>query len=214
MLEDFYYQHGISNIIYKNLNKDKFINKFFAVKYVGSCMQLISDFNKESQTKTHKDWEAYYDSKIGFEELNQISLRINVQYPHLEINLVKRYVFFRVIGQTWNGYRKEFYIIENLQKEFPNCEIVKTDFEKDHEYCIDAEMYQNGNLVLGIQIKPISYKKMNTTYQQRAKENHKAKNDKYAEDYAPYIYIYYDKDEIVDKQETINKINTIMHLNI
>jgi hypothetical protein len=209
MLEDFYYHHGISNIIYKKLNKDKFVNKFFAVKYVGSCMQLISDFNKKSETKTHKDWETYYDNRIGFEKLNQISIRINVQYPHLDIDLVKRYVFFRVIGQTWNGYRKEFYIIDSLQKEFTNCTITKTDFEKDHEYCIDAEMHQNGNLVLGIQIKPISYKKMNTTYQLKAKENHKAKNDKYAKDYAPYVYVYYDKDEIVDKQETLNNINKI-----
>jgi len=55
---------------------------------------------------------------------------------------------------------------------------------------------------------------MNTAYQNRAKANHKEKNDNYARMFAPYVYVYYDDNGIVDKQETINKIHTIMHLNI
>ena len=105
-------------------------------------------------------------------------------------------------------------IIEQLKQEFPSCDILKSSFEVDHEYCIDAEMFHATDLLLGIQIKPLSYKKMNTAYQLQAKENHRKKNLAYQNLYAPFVYVYYENNKIVDKEELINQISTIIHFNI
>ena len=109
---------------------------------------------------------------------------------------------------------KSIEVKSDEKSKYTGKKIIKTDFEKDHKYCIDAEIVKDGYIMLGIQIKPISYKMMSTVYQNKAKANHKEKNENYARMYAPYLYVYYDGDDIVDKEETINKINTIMHLNI
>jgi hypothetical protein len=72
-------------------------------------------------------------------------------------------------------------------------------------------MFYKGSLLLGIQVKPISYKYMSTPYQLRAKENHEIKNKSYSQQYAPYVYAYYKDGEIKEKEELINKINTILY---
>ena len=208
------YKQPLSDELYRKLNKDKSVNHFFQTKYVGKCMKLISDFHKYHESKTHKDWEHSYKCSVGYKQLSYVSQRIHLKNQWIPLDQVKQYVFYRVIGQTWNGYQQELSIIEELKEQFTNIDIIKTDFEKDHTYCIDAEIIKDDYIILGIQIKPISYKMMNTAYQNRAKENHKEKNDNYARMFAPYVYVYYDDNGIVDKQETINKINTIMHLNI
>jgi len=212
-LEDYTYSHGLDEKLFRTLNKDKGINQFFGIRYVGECMKTINDFYFNSEDRTHKGWEAWYKQKIGFDKLMYVSHRCNIKLPDLPYEDLKRYTYFRVIGQTWNGFSRELSIIEELKEHF-NCEIRKTTFDIDHNYCIDAELVENDMILLGIQIKPISYKKMNTTYQLKAKENHKKKNDEYAKLYAPYLYVFYDNGEIANKQETINKINTIIHLNI
>ena len=212
-LEYYRYKHGLDEKLFRTLNKDKGINYFFSTKYVGECMKLINEFYFNSNNRTHKGWEDWYKNKIGFDKLLYVAHRCNIKLPNLSYEDLKRYTYFRVIGQTWNGFNRELSIIAEL-KEYFKCEIRKTTFEKDHNYCIDAELIDNGKILLGIQIKPLSYQKMNTTYQLKAKENHKKKNDEYAKKYAPYLYVYYENEIIANKQETINKINTILHLNI
>jgi len=211
-MEDHYYTLSIPTAVYRKLNKKQSINKYFKTEYVGNCMELITDFYKTTSDYTHKAWEDYYKEIVGFTQLELVYEKIKELSEQKDIYL-KRYVWHRVIGQTWNGFRNEIGIIEELQAEFKNVKIYKTSFEKDHEYCIDAEMYSNNTLLLGIQIKPISYKLMNSPYQLKAKENHKAKNEKYKSKYAPYIYVYHKNHKIYKKSDIVNQINTIFHLN-
>ena len=83
---------------------------------------------------------------------------------------------------------------------------------------IDSEIlygcdYEND--LIGIQIKPISYKNMNSPYQMKAKENHKAQADAYRDKYkVPHIVIYYDGDNFYDKDYVFNQINTMLALKI
>lgn len=74
-------------------------------------------------------------------------------------------VFYRVIGDTWNGIQqREVHTIESLLKTFSessesNVTIERIKGAKDAQYEVDAELYQDGKLICGIQIKPQSYRK-------------------------------------------------------
>jgi len=209
-----FYEISLSNSLFGELNKNRSINKFFGIRYVGECVRLISEYHETTKNPTQKGWEEFYSVIQGFEGLTYVTKELCALLPDLEVKSIKKYIFHRVIGQTWNGYANEMLIIKELNAEFPSCEILKTSFEVDHEYCIDAEMFHNTDLLLGIQIKPISYRKMNTEYQRQAKENHRQKNIQYQNLYAPYVYVYYDNHKIVDKKELLNQISTIIYFNI
>lgn len=210
-MEDYYYTIDIPKTVYRNLNKSSWVNKHFSVSYVGNCMELMTDFYKHTEIRTHNGWENYYNNIVGFNNLTKI-YDILEQRLDTKKEYIKKYIWHRVIGQTWNGFRNEIAVIDELQLEFPNTQIKKTSFEIDHEYCIDAEMYIGDFLLLGIQIKPVSYMSMNTAYQNRAKENHRKKNQQYKQKYAPYIYVYHKDHKIHRKQYVFDQINVISTL--
>jgi hypothetical protein len=209
-----FYTIPIDQKLFRELNKSRSVNKFFGITYVGECVRLISEYHEADPRPSQRGWENFYGNIQGFEGLTLITKELMALLPHLDIHTIKQYVFHRVIGQTWNGYANEMIIIEQLKQEFPSCDILKSSFRVDHEYCIDAEMFYNSDLLLGIQIKPLSYKKMNTPYQLQAKANHRAKNLAYQNLYAPFVYVYYDNNKIVDKEDLLNQISTIIHFNI
>ena len=112
-------------------------------------MKLISDFHKYHESKTHKDWEYSYKCTVGYKQLSYVSQRIHLKNQWIPLEQVKQYVFYRVIGQTWNGYQQELSIIDELKEQFTNIDIIKTDLEKDHTYCIDVEIIKDDYIVLG-----------------------------------------------------------------
>lgn len=209
-----FYGIPLDEKVYRDLNKNRPVNHYFSPKYVGQCMKLMSDFYHSTDTLSKKAWERYYGQVEGFEGLTYVTDKLEELLPDLDRLTIKQYIFYRVIGQTWNGFANELLVINELKQEFPSCDILKTSFDIDHEYCIDAEMFYESNLLLGIQIKPITYKLMNTQYQKWSKENHRQKNLLYQNLYAPYVYVYYDNHKIVDKDELLNQISTIIHFNI
>ena len=118
------YKQPLNDALYRKLNKDKSVNHFFQTKYVGKCMKLISDFHKYNESKTHKDWEYSYKCTVGFKQLSYVSQRIHLKNRWIPLEEVKQYVFYRVIGQTWNGYQQEQSIIDERKEEFRNIDIV------------------------------------------------------------------------------------------
>jgi len=209
-----FYAVPLDDKVFRDLNKNRSVNHYFGIRYVGECVRLISNFYHQTHTLSKKEWECYYRDEQGFEGLTYVTEKLEHLLPNLDRHTIKQYIFHRVIGQTWNGFANELLVIEELKQEFPNCDILKTSFEVDHEYCIDAEMFHNTDLLLGIQIKPITYKLMNTEYQRKAKENHLQKNFEYQKMYAPFVYVYYDNHKITDKRELLNQISTIIHFKI
>lgn len=203
------YKLPISKEHYSKLSKDSFIGQFFGVEHIGFCQKLFSDYSHNKIDISQKGWENYYNKHFGFSKLIKVFEIIKEKCYTFGMSDedVKWYIFYRSIGQTWNGLITEQEVIDELMPYFPEYNFRKTSYQIDHTYCIDWEMMSNDKAVLGLQIKPISYKYMNTPYQLKAKENHKKLNDKYKRIYAPYIYVFYDESGIYQKNKLIEKID-------
>ena len=187
------YQSNIPKYIYSKLNKDSKLSRKFRSSNVGKCTQIFDNYYHGANGEiTKSGWSEFYLKTIHVSVLNEIVDYIVEEHSCSEA-YAKDYVYFRVVGQTWNGMAKEQHLIGILSREFLNADFIKTNYELDEQYFTDWEAYSLGNLLFGIQVKPISYKKMNTTYQLQAKENHKAQAEAYKEKYkVPHIVIYYD----------------------
>lgn len=177
-------------------------------------MKLIDDYYHSTDLFTAAGWENYYltpqrEDRLGT-IIETISKLLNASQED-----VYDYVFLRVLGQTYNGYVNELNIIAELQKEFPELDLLKATFELDQNYFTDFECYYKDKLVFGSQIKPISYKLMSSGYQLKAKQNHEAQRQAYIEKFkAPHFIVFYNNGQIVDKQKILEKINIILHFQI
>lgn len=209
------YQSNIPKYIYSKLNKDSKLSRKFRSSNVGKCTQIFDNYYHGANGEiTKSGWSEFYLKTIHVSVLNEIVNYI-VEAHSCSETYAKDYVYFRVVGQTWNGMAKEQHLIGILSREFLNADFIKTNYELDEQYFTDWEAYSLGNLLFGIQVKPISYKKMNTPYQLQAKENHKAQAEAYKEKYkVPHIVIYYDGDDFYDEEYVFNQINTILAMKI
>lgn len=209
-----YFKHNIPKNLYSKLNKDAKLNRMFWSSNVGKCSELFDKFMFDSNYSfNEKEWVRYYFENIDKEILNKISLYI-VETHNSTLVDAKKYVFHRILGQTWNGMLKEIELIKQLKLEFTKIDFKKTTYDIDENYFTDWEAYSE-NLLFGIQIKPISYKKMNSPYQLKAKENHQKQCELYKKRFnVPHIVIYYEEDNFYDKQYVLNQINTILAMKI
>jgi hypothetical protein len=209
------YKSKIPKNLYSKLNKDGKLLRMFWSSNVGKCAKLFDDYYQSVSGNITKDgWSDYYMSTIDKEVLNKISDYIVQTYACSESD-AKEHVYFRIVGQTWNGMIKELHLINILSKEFLNAEFEKTNYELDERYFTDWEAYSFGTLLFGIQIKPISYRNMNSPYQLKAKESHQAQADAYKEKYGvPHIIIYYNGDDFHDRDYVFNQINTMFAMKI
>ena len=161
------------------------------------------------------DWQTYYFDNVGLDGYMNAVDSIKKIYPELDNLTVDKYVHFRIIGQTWNGFVNELNVINELDDEFENIDFFKAPYILDEMYFTDWEAYIGNTKLFGIQIKPITYKYMNTPYQIMAKANHEKQRDLYKEKYGvPHYIFYYENNKLYDKQYAINQINTCMALKI
>lgn len=208
------YKNPVNLKLYSLWNKDKRINKYFRSTSVGKCMKLIDDYYHSTDLFCAAGWEKYYLTPQREDRLGDVIKEIAPILKASEED-VYDYVFYRVLGQTYNGYLVELNIIDELQNEFPELDMLKATYELDEKYFTDFECYSNDTLVFGSQIKPISYKYMSTPYQKRAKQNHEEQRKAYIHKYkAPHFMIFYDNGEIIDKEKILDKINIILHFQI
>jgi len=201
-------------LLYKEYNKDRSLNSFFSSKRIGKCVKIYDDYYQEVNGNiTKEEWEKYCLSKIQRENLLQAVNFMTEKY-HIEKTDAAEYVHFRVVGQTWNGMQYELKCIKTLNDYFPNLRFEKTSYEIDEQYCTDWEAYSD-KLLFGIQVKPESYIYMNSVYQQKAKENHKAQIESYKERFnVPHYFVYYADGKMVRDQSLFDKINTYLALSI
>ena len=206
------YEIPIPLDLYRKLNKDSTLKKYFTSSSVGKCMKLIDDYYSNTDTFSQMGWENYYLTKKRADKLNEIYNELIKLLTNLSKEDIRDYIFHRVIGQTYNGFLNELNIINKLQDEFPQLDFIKATYELDEQYFTDFEAYYNGELVLGGQIKPISYYYMNTPYQIRAKENHEAQRQKYISTFkAPHLLLFYMGDgSLYEQQKIFDKINIIL----
>jgi hypothetical protein len=204
-----FFKLNIPDKIYKELNRDRSLNYHFRAKNVGECSKIYDEF-RLSGGGNKKQWKDFYFTKQPKEPLLIASNYIVDKY-HISLKIAKEYVAYRVIGQTWNGMKNEELIISELQEEFKNITFKKSDYYKDQNLFVDWEAYENKTLLFGIQIKPLSYLKMSSPYQLKAKDNHNKQANEYKRIFkVPHIIIYYDWNKIHNPVKVFNKINTIL----
>ncbi|WP_438265799.1 MjaI family restriction endonuclease [Clostridium disporicum] len=134
--------------------------------------------------------------------------------PH---NLTKRecmYIaYYRIICETWNGImcrekntttKLTQYLIE-LGYE---VSLIDTSGKFDSYYGVDFELYYEGYIVCGIQIKPVSYTKTNEGLQKSIELN-KVKNNLYNEKFNRNVYYIYSKQNgYIENKEVIDELIT------
>lgn len=97
-------------------------------------------------------------------------------------------VRFRVICETWNGIiLREHNTKETLVRLFPELTIKETLGEIDHTYAVDLEMFKNGRLICGIQVKPKSYTG-NAPYIVKARNANALKYELYKEKFGVSVF--------------------------
>lgn len=122
----------------------------------------------------------------------------------------KYIAYYRVVCETWNGVMgREFTTKENIINQFAKkgyeVLIIDTTGQFDYEYGVDFELYYDGRIVCGIQIKPESYNKGDADYLQKAKEINAEKNTKYKNKFGRNVhYIYSNHKGFIINNEVIN----------
>jgi hypothetical protein len=118
-------------------------------------------------------------------------------------------VRYRTICETWNGIIiRERNTIVKLKSSFPNLEFAKTDGSFDHQYAVDYELSEEGNIFCGIQIKPKTYT-YNMPYIVKARNANARKNQEYLDRFHRPVFdvISQTSGEIVNV-DVIEKIKT------
>lgn len=212
-----YYTKDIPDDIYRKINKDRQVNRHFRSDNVGRCAEIFDEFFKTTPRINQRHWEKFYFSQRGKEPLIKASEFIAEKY-NIDIQIAKQYVYYRVIGQTWNGMITEINIINEMEKYFRTITFMKADYEKDEQYFTDWEafnMQRGKDLLFGIQIKPISYQKMNTPYQLKAKENHEKQAKEYTQKFGvPHFVVYYENRKVYNPQDLYDRIDTMLLMKI
>lgn len=100
-------------------------------------------------------------------------------------------VFYRVLGETWNGMGREQQCFDQIRALFPMVKIVKVEPSFDHQYAVDGMLYKEDKLICAIQIKPHSYLGK-SPYILKAKRSNIRKTEKFTEKYkVDVIELYY-----------------------
>ena len=187
---------NLEKSIYQNLNRDKDLNKLFRPDKIGKCSMLFDKFKKTAEIQNKDSWKVFY-----LKQSNVMALKNIVDYiqhkHHLNFNDASDYMIYRIIGQTWNGMVNEHRIIDRLKEKHPFFIFKKSDYETDKNYFTDIEVFLGQKLILGIQIKPISYKNMNTDYQIQAKKNHQEQAENYKlKNKCDHLILYYNENTL------------------
>ena len=166
--EQFYYDSGLQR---KNL--------------LGSQSSILNDDSLQLTNKAAINGLSWNLKNLNYqygrtkEDLMNKAHKLHSSAPNLSVEECYECVRFRTICETWNGIIiRETNTIRNLSMQFPNLVFLKTNGEIDHTYAVDYEVFSNGVLKYGIQIKPKSYT-FNTPYLQKARYANQQKYDAY-----------------------------------
>ena len=115
------------------------------------------------------------------------------------------YVYIRVLDETWKGYETELNAakaMEPICNQYSNLTISHVDLVKDNKYAVDFEIYQGGTLLLGVQIKPTTYRDSCNPGVIRDKKTNQIKNQAYHNEFgANVLYLYTDWGKVVNMNE-------------
>jgi hypothetical protein len=166
------------------------INKhhYNSILILGKLNELVYDCKPSSEEEWYNYYINYLKSSNKIDKLNEIINNIVSSY-NVDKKLVKQSFKKRCITDVYNGYIRESEAHKLLQKEYPECVVVKTSDKMDRKLGIDFLIYTyEGVLISGIQIKPISYFKGWNTSLNRDKQINKEKYAKFSNIHKVPVY--------------------------
>lgn len=134
---------------------------------------------------------------------------------NLTINECRYIAYFRTVCETWNGIMvREKNTKETIEDYFQDkgypITLIDTLGQFDSNFAIDFELYYNGTIYCGLQIKPNSYngsKASDTKYINDAKKLNNIKNNNYTNKYGRAVYyIFSDHSGKISNPEVLPKI--------
>jgi hypothetical protein len=180
--EQFYYDSGEERNKLLGVNRSILNN---------DSLQLTHKHAIQSLTWQQKNLNYQYGRTK--EDLMNKAKKLNAVAKNLTLDECYECVRFRTICETWNGIIvRETNTIKTLSSLFPTYEFRKTDGNIDHTYAVDYEVYCNGVLKCGIQIKPQSYT-FNAPYLQKARFANQQKYDAYRRLKGVCVYVVISK---------------------
>jgi hypothetical protein len=205
--------HKLPQALYLKLNQSKEIQRWFHSPVVGTCTKLIADYHESTSTPTYEGWVQYYADVQGWDGTKKAKDEICKVFLDVDPKQISEYVYHRVIRQTWNGHNWELILVNDIQHHFPNLNVTRTAPEIDLKYFIDIELRENDVLILGIQVKPHSYRNMSKPSQLQDKQKHYIGNEEYSKQFnAPYVYVYYNREtgEFYDVEQLFDLIKSLI----
>lgn len=123
--------------------------------------------------------------------------------------------FFRVVCETWNGIAvREYNTRDYIEKYFKDrgiiISLVDTSGRFDYSFGVDFEVYHEGNIECGLQVKPPSYNS-DKDYLKVAKNINENKNTKYKEQFnRDVLYVYSKTDGEICNKEILTSLDNIL----
>lgn len=152
---------------------------------LGPNSSILNDDSLQLNNKVYIDNLSWDLKNLNYQygrtkkDLMNKACRLHSQALNLSIEECYECVRFRTICETWNGIIvREANTIKKLSYMFPQLTFKKTDGKTDHTFAVDYEVFYNGVLKFGIQIKPKSYM-FNTSYLQKARFANQQKYEAY-----------------------------------
>ena len=123
------------------------------------------------------------------------------------------YVYIRILDETWKGYETELNAakaMEPICSQYSNLTISHADLVKDNKYAVDFEIFQGSNLLLGVQIKPTTYRDSFNPGVIRDKKTNQIKNEAYLNEFgAKVLYLYTDWGKVVNMNELQEQLSQL-----
>lgn len=146
---------------------------------------------------------------------------IMAQENKLNITLAEcQYIaFFRTVCETWNGVKiRETETKKNIENYFLDKNIyislINVSGKFDAKYAVDYEVYYDGSIVCGLQIKPESYIDQKTSYIYKSHKINVSKNENYNKKYnREVLYVYSTQEGIVINKDVLDSLEKIVQAN-
>lgn len=151
--------------------------------------------------------DLMYKAFLLYDAISKQGNPLNISFKEC-IYIIK----YRIICETWNGIMiREKNTIKTIASKFNkyNLNIIKTKGNIDVKYEVDYEIYFREKLICGLQIKPLSYKKFNSS---KLKEHNLKKNKEYEKEFhVPVFYIYSKENGKIENLDELSQINDILN---
>lgn len=169
---------------------------------VGEVMKLIRHYEPQDR----KDWEEYY-FLYRTTVLNDFDMFADcaaafAQAAGIEVDLAYKYIYIRVVDQTYDGYQNEQNAYQGIQKYLQHRHpqrhylLEHGDDYCDRVYGVDLRLYlmdQGKKEIAGIQLKPQSYFYFIKKHPWQEQVNHRHHQKYVQATHAPVLYWSYEE---------------------